>query len=127
MCKFPTPSNDLSLINILQLLSVDRVMNHLDIIRLRLRFREFNIPENFMEPRLERGWDKLDVDVHWTLFPSLSQVSMDIDFSEGRSDFDRKIFSEFVTQQLKERFAFLSTSDRISFSLIVVLQTGVYL
>jgi len=102
-------------------------MNHLDIIRLRLRFREFNIPENFMEPRLERGWDKLDVDVHWTLFPSLSQVSMDIDFSEGRSDFDRKIFSEFVTQQLKERFAFLSTSDRISFSLIVVLQTGVYL
>ena len=80
-----------------------------------------------MELRLEWGWDKPDEIFTGPFFPSLSQVWVDIDFSKSRSNFDREIFSEFATEQLEERFPRLSTSDRISFGLILNLQTGVYL
>ena len=123
-----TPSNDLSLNNIFQLFSVDRVMNHLDIIILTLSFCGFNIPEKFLEPRLERGWDTLDKTFTGPFFPSLSQVRVDIAayFWEDRTTFDKKIFCESVTEQLKGRFPRLSTSDRISFSLVLKLQIGTY-
>ena len=93
-------------------------MNHLDIVRLTLSFRELNIPETFPEPRLERGWDKLDEMFTGPFFPSLSQVRVEIDayFSKDRTAFNKKIFCESVTEQLKGRFPRLSTSDRISFT-----------
>lgn len=120
-----TPSEDLSLNNIFQLFNVDRVMNHLDIIRLKLAFRQFNIPNNFLEPRLEPGWVKLDKMFAGPFYPSLSQVMMQVDidthFSEFMSAPDIERFRESVTEQLKECFPRLSTSDRISFNLIVQL------
>ena len=117
------PSEDLSLNNIFQLFNVDRVMNHLDIIRLKLAFRQFNIPNNFLEPRLEPGWVKLDKMLAGPLYPSLSQVMMKVEINtqslEITSAPDIERFRESVTEQLKECFLRLSTSDRISFNLIV--------
>ena len=124
-----TASNDISLNTIFQLFNVDRVMNHLDIIRLTLVFCELNVIENFLEPRLERGWSKLDEMLAGPFFPSLSQVRVEIEayFAEERPASDNKIFCESVTEQLTERFPRLSTSHKISFSLILKLHIGSYI
>jgi len=109
-------SNELSLNNIFQLFNVNRVMKHMNTINLWLELSDFMNTGNFLEPRLEMGWDKLDGMLAGPFYPSLSRVVVNVDayFLEGSLR-----CASSLAEQLKERLPRLYASDRIEFSLIV--------
>jgi len=89
-------------------------MHRFKILHLELKFREFNIPEYFFEPKLEPGWEKLDAVLTGPYYLSLSQVRITIFLHVKAETFNEKLFNGPAAGKLKECLPHLSTSNKIS-------------